>query len=83
MNKQILSFFAGIFLVILTAAATGVTEFKPANPKSTVCFTGTPDQLKDYVLYYSKQGYVTKLGLATSQGSSGRYENGLIIMEKY
>lgn len=79
MNKSILSFFAGICLVILTAAATGVTEFKPAMPKSTVVITGGADYCKQSILGYAKQGYQVKNSAGTSYTST----TFLIIMEKY
>lgn len=81
MNKQILSFFAGVCMVILTAAATGVTEFKPAPPKSIVVITGSVSSCKDSVIQYHKLGFHVK-----SQSSSidGNYRIQLfIVMEKY
>lgn len=77
----------GLLLVIVLVSSTTIqTNFftvKPATPVSTVCFTGTPEDLKSKVLTYAKLGYIVKTGLPTSQGSNGRYADGLIVMEKY
>ena len=77
MNKNILSFFAGVCLVMLTAATTGVTEFKPSTPKNTVVLTHQyPSELAQKMVYYIKIGYITK-SLATSNYGT------IVIMEKY
>jgi hypothetical protein len=76
--KQILSFFAGICLVILTAAATGVTEFKPARPKSTVVLTHNYPEgvLVQKIMNHVRDGYMVK-SIATSNYGT------IVIMEKY
>jgi hypothetical protein len=79
MKKTILSFFAGICLVILTAAATGVTEFKPASPKNTVVITGDSEHCKQSIISYAKQGFQVKSSAGVSYGSA----TFLIVMEKY
>lgn len=83
-KNNIFYFLLGIFLVILTSATTvSVMTVKPAIPKYTVCFIGNPVELQNKILGWTQKGYIVKLGLTTSQGSSGRYEVGLIVMEKY
>lgn len=77
--KQILSFFAGICLVILTAAATGVTEVKPANPKFIFMDTAWNfDRAKALIIKKSKEGFVIKT-FQHNTNSGTCY----IIMEKY
>lgn len=73
----------GLFLISMTTIKDNFFTVKPANPVSTVCFTGTPVQLKNNIITYAKLGYIVKTGLPTSQGSTGRYADGLIVMEKY
>lgn len=76
MNK-ILSFFAGVCLVVLTAASTGVTEFKPATPKSTVVITAdSPSYITPKILLYVKQNYIVKSVATSNYGT-------IAIMEKY
>lgn len=77
--KQILSFFAGICRVILTAAATGVTEVKPSMPKNTVVITGSAEYCKKSIISHVKHGFQVKSTAGTSYGSA----TFLIIMEKY
>ena len=79
MKKSILSFFAGICLVILTAAATGITEVKPSNPKFIAMdYFWSVKEAKDYIVKKSREGFVLK---TCSSDYSGL---GLIVvMEKY
>jgi len=77
MKKSILSFFAGICLVILTAAATGVTEFKPSTPKNTVVLTHKyPEELAPKIMSYVKMGYMVKCVATSTYGT-------IVVMEKY
>lgn len=79
MKKTILSFFAGVSLVILTAAATGITEVKPASPKFiSMEYFWSVKEAKNYIVKKSREGFVLKT-------CSSDY-NGLgivIVMEKY
>lgn len=81
MNKSILSFFAGVCLVILTAAATGVTEFKPSMPKNTVAITGPSEYCKQSIVNYARAGFQVKSVSVTYD--SGCCEQLFIVMEKY
>jgi hypothetical protein len=79
MKKSILSFFAGISLVILTAAATGVTEFKPATPKFIFMdTTWNFRSAKELIMKKAKEGFVLK-SFQTNFTSGVCY----IVMEKY
>ncbi len=76
--KQILSFFAGICLVILTAAATGVTEFKPARSKFIIINSEWDfNRAKDLIIKKSKEGFIIKTFQVHDTGIC------YIIMEKY
>jgi len=84
MKSNIAFFLLGIFLVILTSATTvSIMTVKPATPKNVLCFIGNPVELQNRILTWTQKGFIVKTGLTTSQGSSGRYEVGLIVMEKY
>lgn len=79
MRKSILSFFAGICLVILTAASTGITEVKPANPKFIAMdnFWSVEDA-KNYIVKKSREGFVLKTCSSDYRGLGI-----IIVMEKY
>lgn len=81
MRKTILSFFAGISLVVLTAAATGVTISQPAIPKNTVVVCGSSEHCKKSILDYTKLSFQVKTVSVTNV--SGSNEQLFIIMEKY
>ena len=79
MRKSILSFFAGICLVILTAAATGITEVKPANPKFIAMdYFWSVQAAKDYIVKKSREGFVLKTCSSDYRGLGL-----VVVMEKY
>lgn len=79
MKKTILSFFAGVGFVILTAAATGITEVKPASPKFIAMdnFWSVKDA-KNYIVKKSREGFVLKTFSSDYSGFGL-----VIVMEKY
>ena len=83
MKKNILSFFAGVSLVILTAAATGITEVKPARPKLMFIHKYVDyEEAKNSVIKKSTEGFILKEFDFEWYGQSENREY-LIIMEKY
>jgi len=77
--RQILSFFAGVCLVMLTAAATGITEVKPVTPKSVVSKAfnyNSFSSMNSFILEKSKQGYILHTIHSNAYG-------GIVVMEKY
>lgn len=83
MKKNILSFFAGVSLVILTAAATGITEVKPAKPKLIFIYKYDDfDLAKETAISKAREGYILKEFDFEWYGQSADREF-VLVMEKY
>lgn len=76
-NFNLLSYILGFMTLMLFSATSlkaGFVTIKPAEPKSTVTYTGSYP--RDFVSKWKKKGYVFK-------HSSGEYHEHFVVMEKY
>lgn len=79
-NKTILG--ALILIVLMSATTVSVMTVKPAKPISTIVETGRMSSIKQFILKYSKHGYVVKeIGNYPEIALGG--DNMIVVMEKY
>lgn len=89
MKANILSFLLGIFIVISIAAAmpNTIITTKPEKPKILIVqtFGFQPlDDIKNFIIKYSKQGYAVKtVSIDMVSGGSSYINGGIVTMEKY
>ena len=80
------NFTLGCLLVILTSATiststninTNMLTVKPATPKSIVIFKDRSEYCQEKIKSYYRKGYIVK-----STVSVGKFDNILVVMERY
>lgn len=80
MKLDIKSLIVGAAIFALFAfTAQDILTFKPAQPKYVIAVSCKAENASQYILSYTKQGYIVK------SFTAGAYYNydGLLVMEKY